>query len=616
MGGDFIASTIEGSPQRGLKRSRDGRVRDSEGSEMADIARAYVRDNGPAHSLEEADDVILGTEHFLSEMDSTLHHPGRTIASRDEVITDTAASLDRLWMQHCDNKTLPGAIGPEFDESFTKAAYISTLLLQLHYPHTTKAVQPAKAIPGRPPKPTPTSIPLPRALLDWLNQHHNPLPDDFNDVHAYRPSPAAHEAFWDILGADMIRGRFVRVVRLLRDARWQNAATAAVDYGDDDQQGYEGQQLSNTRDVVERCIHVLESCPAVTEDNWNVPGPEWSVFRQRVRHAIRELELVATSRDDDLPPSRSMFGSSTASMATATARAESKVPPTIYQNLRAIYGVLLGGNGILDYAQDWVEASVLLTVWWDGENSNADLSASVADLAVSKSAMRKSGRSGGAIREVDVAPVTAYRRRLGDMFRIVPGEIDEPTFQPDSLDPVHVALAAVFEDYVTETIGIIRSWSQTLASAVVELAAVGNWLPITKGQANSRGLLGRGFSTDDLMVLSHGPGNQDILQGRESIDRDDVLSSYADLLAAKDRLQSSDGNVEREGWEIAVSVLGRLNDGNSAQDRMRSLLTAMELRDEKRVDKFLAICSGMGFAELGRTIAEVCSELRHMNLCS
>lgn len=573
---------------------------------MADIARAYVRDNGPARSLEEVDDVVLGTERSLAALDVTLHHHGSAIASRDEVITNTVADLERLWMQHCDNKTLQGAIGPELDESITKAAYISTLLLQLHYPHTAKILQQPKLVSGRQSKPISTLIPLPRALLDWLNQHHNPLPDEFNDVHTFRPSPAAHEAFWDILGADMIRGRFVRVVRLLRDARWQNAATAAADYGDDSQGGYEGQQLSNTRDVVERCIRVLESCPAVTDDDWHVPGPEWSIFRQRVRHAIRELESIATTRDDDLPPSRSMFGSSTASMAAATARAESKIPPTIYQNLRAIYGVLLGGNGILDYAQDWVEASVLLTVWWDGENSNADLSASVADLAVSRSAMRKSARSGAATREVDVAPLTAYRRRLGDMFRLVPGEVDEPTFQPDSLDPVHVALATIFEDCTTESIGIIRSWSQTLASAVVELAAVGNWLPIAQGQANSRGLLGRGFSTDDLMVLSHGPGNQTARQGAEEVDRDDVLSSYADLLAAKEKLESSDGKVEREGWELAIAVLGRLNDYASAQERMRSVLTAMELRDEERVDKVLGVCFGMGFAELGRSIAEVC----------
>ncbi|KAK3055111.1 hypothetical protein LTR09_003664 [Extremus antarcticus] len=603
--GDFVASTIESSP-RGLKRSRNGQVREQESSGMAEIARAFTRDAGPAKAIEGPDDVVLGTEEVLASLDVAMHQQQQG-GSREGTITEAVTDLTRLWTQHTDDKTLPGAVGPDLDDALTKATYLSTLLLQLHNPHTTKPVQQQQRSALRlASQQQSTAITLPRALLEWLNAHHNPLPDEFNDLHMHRPSPAAHEAFWDILGADIIRGRFTRVIKLLRDAGWENATTAAVDYEDEGARGYRGQQLHNTREVVDRCIRVMESCPAVTDDDLHVPGPAWSVFRQRVRHALRELEAFASAFEEDLPapPKMNMFANSNASMAAATARAESRVPPTIYQSLRGLYGVLLGGNGILDYAQDWVEASILLTVWWDGEESNTALNASIADLGASRSGLRKSMRAGGNTREVDIAPLVAYRRRLGDMFRIVPSEVDEPTFQPDTLDPLHVGLAVVFEDDVAEAIDLVRAWSHTVASAVVEIAALGGWLPIPEGRPNSRGLLGRGFSTDDLLVLSHGPGARQLPYNSEGIVRDDVLTSYAALLAEREKYVAADGKIEREGWEVAISVLGRLDDTKAAEDRIRALLEAMEVEDEPRVEKVLAVCAGMGFEQLGRGIAE------------
>jgi hypothetical protein len=394
----------------------------------------------------------------------------------------------------------------------------------------------------------------------------------------------------------------------LRDAGWENASTAAIDYKDDRAQGYRGRHRDNIEKVVERCIGVLQTCPAVTQDDWNVPGPDWSVFRDRVRYAVRELEAFATAPDEQpaVPVNPNMFGSSVASMTAATSRAESRVPPTVYQNLRALYGVLLGGNGILDYAQDWVEASLLLTVWWDGEESNAALDASVADLAASRNAFRKSARGGGTTREIDIAPLSAYRQRLGDVFRIVPSEIEEPTFQPDSMDPVHVGLATIFEDDVAETISMLRIWSETVASAVVEIAALDGWLPLPEGRPSSRGMLGRGFSSDDLMVLSHGPGSKQLLKLGDGIDRDDVLISYSELLAQKDKFVTEDGKIEREGWELAVSVLSRLDNAETAQARIKAVLEAMEVDDRTRVEKVLAVCAGQGFADLSRGIAEVC----------
>ena len=94
-------------------------------------------------------------------------------------------------------------------------------------------------------------------------------------------------------------------------------------------------------------------------------------------------------------------------------------------------------------------------------------------------------------------------------------------------------------------------------------------------------------------------------QSSQDVDRDEVLTSYADLLAAKDVFRSSDGKVEKEGWELAVSVLGRLDDQNAAQQKIADVLDAIEFQDDGRVDKVLELCSNLGLETQARGIAEV-----------
>ena len=527
LGNGALMSSIgqEGSP-RGLKRSRDGSVREQGESGMSDIARAVTRDSGTAGLGNEADDVVLQTEDILGNLDTAVQEQQQTsLGGREEAITTAIGRLTKLWGQHSDATTETGSIGPQSDDGLARATYLSTLLLQLHDPHTNTSSksfarsQRAITAPGQPSK----SAPLPGALLDWLNTRHNPLPDDFNAIHLHQPSPSAHEGFWDFLGAELLRGKLVRVIRLLRDAGWEHAATAL----DDDSAagphgGYQGKQLENVEEVMARCIKVLESCPAVRDnESWDVKGVEWEIFRQRVRHAIKDLETFAKGNsrddegeetlddddDDDLgKSSENVFAKSSASgafgsMAAASRRASSRVPWAIYENLKVLYGVMLGGEEIVDYAQDWVEASILFTVWWDGKEG--DPAALGTSLAGGRKSTRKSVHA-SRTREVDVSPLTAYRRKLGQMFRMVTAQIEEPAFQPDTLDAVQVGLVCVMENEVEAVVGLLRTWDPTVARAVVEVAALGGWLPLARPNGHD-GLLRKGFSSEDLMVLSHGP---------------------------------------------------------------------------------------------------------------
>lgn len=577
-------------------------------SDMPAIARSLANQPGPAN-LAEADDFVVSSEDIVAGLDAKAQK--QPLAELDGALANGSAQLTNLWRQFAPPSTEEGAIGPAGDDAIARASYVASFLLQMHHPHAAKPVQPATT--SRLQRTTlgqraPTSaIPLPRALLDWLNANHNPYPDDYDVIHMTQPAPSSNEAFWDVVYASALRGKFSRLIRLLKDARFEYAVTALDDGAG--QPGYRGKQLDNTEAVVTHCIGILESCPALEYGDWDVKGSDWALFRQRIRQAVSELEEFAEGGDDqdrDLHGSNAFTRSTTSnfkdtmSFSTASKRAESKIPWTIYENLRALYGQLLGSTDeIVLVAQDWLEACVYLTVWWDG-NNEAELSASL-----SRSTLRRSTANGQRTREVDVAPLAAYRNRLADAHAEVTTDPEDSVFQVDTMNPLLVALASAMESNVEGVVALLRTWSLPVAASVVEVGALGGWLP--QSRPRSRGLAEQGFSSEDLMVLSHGPS----LQKQDTdIERDDVLLQYADRLAEREAFQVASGSGTKEGWELAVSVLGRLDNANAAQSRIGALLEGIKLDDDVRVDKVLILCSDLGLVEQARAISEVCNITR------
>jgi hypothetical protein len=588
---------------RGLKRSRSGKVQPRHQSDMPAIARSLAKQSGPAH-LDEPDDLVLSSEDIMAGLDAKAQK--QPLSELDGALANGSAQLTNLWSQFAKPSTEEGTIGPAGDNAVAQASYVASFLLQMHHPHSAKPVQPGTtsrfqraALGQRAPT---SAIPLPRALLNWLNAHHNPYPDDYDVIHMTQPAPSSNEAFWDVVYASALRGKFSRLIRLLKDARFEHAATALDDGAG--QPGYRGKQLENTEDVVAHCVGILESCPALQYDDWDVKGSDWALFRQRIRQAVSELEEFAEGDDQDQGFNGSnAFAQSTASnlkdtmsFSTASKRAESKVPWTIYENLRALYGQLLGSTDeIVLVAQDWLEACVYLTVWWDGEDE------AEAAAGFSRSALRRSTAAGQRTREVYIAPLAAYRNRLADAHAEVTTDPEDSVFQVNTMKPLLVALASAMEDNVEGVVAILRTWSLPIAVSVVEVGALGGWLP--QGKPRSRGLAEQGFSSEDLMVLSHGPASK---KPDTDIERDDILLQYADCLAERASFQTDGGSDRKEGWELAVSVLGRLDNANSAQSRIERLLVDIELNDDVRVDKVLTLCSDLGLVEQARAISEVC----------
>ena len=231
-----------------------------------------------------------------------------------------------------------------------------------------------------------------------------------------------------------------------------------------------------------------------------------------------------------------------------------------------------------------------LTIWWDGESDDFS----------GRASMRRAVPGSRRTREVDVTPLPAYRKRLGDALGIVTQEPDDPVFQVDTMDPVLVGIACAMEDSAKSVLALLRTWSVPVAAAITEIASLGGWLP--QARPRSRGLIEQGFSSEDLMVLSQGPPSQ---PSGGDFERDAILEQYAGMLTAKHTLQPADGQPAREGWELAVSVYGRLDDQASAQRQIAELLARIELDDEVTVDRVLTLCRSLGLRAQERAISEV-----------
>ncbi|KAK8194416.1 hypothetical protein M8818_007607 [Zalaria obscura] len=599
---------------RGFKRSRRGDVMDrsfrsstnsvleKRTSAYTGIAKSIAAGiRGPA--LEEPDELVLKSEQLLADLHQHITR-GQHMALEDHV-ADTVSQIAGLWERSAQKETMPGSIGPKATKSnITKANYLASLLLQLHHPRSIQsgAVQ-RQSLTGHSKKfsslaTRPATTPVPKALLDWINTYHNPFPEDVEEVLECDPAPSAHERFWDVIYATIVRGKLDTAIELFESAGFDYAESAIEDGYDEP--GYRGRQLASVQHVVSQCVQLLRSCPAVTDNDWDTRNTDWALFRNRVRNTLYDLEAYAEGDSADRNGANgdsNVFQRSTnLSMSTASRRAESKVPWTVYENLRAVYGQLQGQREeIMLCCQDWLEASIFMTAWWNGDDEEAP----GGSLAASRHSLARAQHT----RHVDVSPLTAYRKKLLKAFASVTDQPEDTVFGVNTVDPVQVGLALVCEGNVEGLLEILRKWSAPIGAAVVEIASAGGWLP--QARPRSAGIM-EGLDQDDLMVLSHGQEQQ---QG--DVRMDDILIGYAELLLGRDEFRSQDGRTVREGWELACRVLSRLDSLDTAQRKLRELLERVELDSAERVDRVLDVCNELGLPGQAQTVSEVKTPLVH-----
>lgn len=593
-------------------------------SAMPSILHNLASRSRPA-AVDEPADMIINTEDTLGRMHDELRDIKYGHLDLDLVLSYTANKLAATWDICADRSGIirpygsGSSIGPEKQApNLVKASFLASLLLQIHHPGrasnpiATASNPAARTGHNSMVKAMQRSVvatPLPQILLDWLNGNHASQAKDLQALRYVEPNPTASSNFWDIINSAVLRGRFAEAAEILRSADF-NYARSALEDGLP-QPGYRGVQLQNTQRCVNKALSILDSCPGFQDDDWDITGPDWNQYRKRVLAAVNDLEDFAEGEERDQAPQvqedrgfqamnfgLSNFGQKPISFSQSARMAESRVPWSIYQSLRCLYRIILGDPATIKAnSQDWVEATVGLTAWWDGEDDDGAPGIDFRASTASNDFQRSRG-SRSQIRSVDRNMRDAYLRRLDLAFGSATNEPSDNTgFRVNTMNSVEVGLANVFEGNVQGVVELMQSWSQCVASAVTEVACLGGWFTPLENSKKMPGL-----NDNDLMVLSYG---QDAGPATRELNRVDIMRDYAFGLNDRGSIENETGT--REGWEMALEVLSRLDDASATKRAVSEIVDKLPLDNVAQMDKLVMLCSDLGLEETGRKISEVCS---------
>lgn len=570
---------------------------------------------------DEPADMILNTEDTILRMYDELQSAEYRHLDLDGVYSHISNKLVNTWDTCADRSGISrpygagSSIGPGEDAPpLVKASFLASLLLQIHHPSRGSAPIASASNPAA--RVAPNSLvkamqrasaatPIPQILLDWLNGNHASQTNDLQALRYVEPNPTASSNFWDIINVAVLRGRFAEAAEILRSADF-NYARSALEDGLA-QPGYRGMQLQNIQRCVNKALQILDSCPGFQDDDWAITGPDWADYRKSVLSAVTDLEEFAEGEERDqaeVPVQNHGFqavnfglstfgqGQNQVSFTQSARMAESRVPWTIYQSLRSLYRIILGDTATIKaYSQDWVEATIGLTAWWDGEDDDGAFRASTRSMD-----FQRSRGSRNQLREVDRDLRNAYLRRLDLAFSSATNEpSDDAGFRVNTMNSLEVGLASVFEGNVQGVLGLIQSWSLCITAAITEVAEIAGWLEDGSQQKMP------GLSENDLMVLSYGQGN---LPPSPGLTRDEAMRNYA--LGLNERHSIENETWSREGWELAIEVLSRLHDLDLRKKAVTEIVEKLPLDNLEQLDKLVVLCSDLNLEEQGRKIAEVC----------
>ena len=542
-------------------------------------------------TLQEPDNVVLETERVLERVNESLNSdmPGQ----RADVLGDAARALVALWQAATKTNSKAGLSSSRSGGSvgLSNASRLTGLLLGIHHPPPVGHNQRTSALALVPRDESRQYTPVPKLLLDWLNNTYSGVSEVelvLKETRGY----SRHHSFWEAVQASAVRGNFGQTLQLLQGAKLEVAESAQNDgLGDN---GYTGSHLRYANEAVRSAIDLIRECPSVVSDDWDVKGQDWSIFRSRVHQVYNDLQEFAegdsVSRHAISQPFQAPHFGITQSQASfrlsvSSRKAESRVPWSVYEELRRLYQLLLGNEEeILAISADWIEAVLGLTIWWNGEEDDI----AQGGLATSRRSLMRSQR----VRPVDVTPVSAYCQRLSSAFAAVVENSDEE-FSVNVTDRFEVGLACVLDDNIEGVLHILRGWSLVAASAIAEVASTGGWY------RSAGGLLG-GFDQSDLMVLSYNE------QNHTGVTKDELQIAYSKVLSTKGRITGQDSKTSKEGWELAVQVLSRLDDSITASQRIEDIINGLPLDSAEQVDRITRLCYNMNLGSQAISVALVC----------
>jgi Nup85 Nucleoporin len=571
-----LASSYIGGPNdsmRGTKRPRATNA--SSNKAKADI-RAYAKGIAGANvktQLDETDDFILGTEEILEELDSE-EVDVKNENQAQAAASQTARELIRFWKsQHPMSRDAIEAqklgASPDSPDSATASLLVS-LILPLHHPSAWDLESATKSRPGSALSQKSGAKSIPEVLLGWLAAYHQPGTDVIETVmNSKDDGYAGDPQFWDAVISSLLTGQLTRVISFLSEVDFRKAGL-----------GYTNPQLDYIDQALDLMIELFEQCPAIESEDWDVRGPSWGVFRHHVRQVEDELRTLLDGKEgesENISKSQLSF-----SLSRSSRMVESCLPQDIHDALYDMCEVLLGDSSvILNSCYDWIEGVMALTIWWDGDEDE-NMHGSTRQIR------RRQTRA------VDVTPTLAYRQRLAKSFRDVLEENDLAS-GIDFSDPVQVGVCCIFEGDNEGLVNVLQTYSWSIASALVQIAKIGGWLSESALEPTTL----HGLDQSDLMVLSYANATKPSM-------KDEVLGSYAQLLAKREYFVDEEGN-RTEGWELALMVLSRFDDPYLASQKASELLKRIPLTSPEKVNKLLELCSAYGFADQALQVAEVSS---------
>ena len=525
-------------------------------------------------AVTESDELVLDTEAIITGLYDEAIGTADNEEKLQRALLVCPGELTKLWATYdrntavLDSEEYATGIGPGPRASkFAKANFIAGAALNIHHPQTDDSNSFK-----------PKVKPLPQVMLEWMDQYHNPYPQQLEEIQAHRPSSANHHLFWDTILNALLRGKISAVINVMKHAGWKYARSDMDDVRvQSNQAGYSGIALANVQKVIDAAIHVLSQCPAVHAD-WNIRSSDWTLFRLRISQALEDLKRFAEGRDSNHEHSVEFSRSSKAgrpeTYSQSVRKAESRVPWHIYQRLVTLYSIVMGeADAIIENAQDWCEATIGLLVWWDeGKNERR--------VSLGRS---RSGKG---------ADADAYIQQLRNAFKSATS--DSTDFQVNTLDPVEVALASLLEGEIEAVIGFLRAWSGPVSAAVAEVASLAGWLP----HAESQNLITMGSLDQedlDLLGINSSPSKTVGV-------KDQTLIAYARSIAEKGTMRSHE--VTKEGWELAIAVLGRLDSAPHSEEMIGNLLNALDIDSSATVDKLWVLLTDIGMNQHAENAAE------------
>ncbi|KAJ3562814.1 hypothetical protein NPX13_g8423 [Xylaria arbuscula] len=516
----------------------------------------------------------VGTEDDEEKLDSTLSHACLRLVY--DVWTPHVESLPKPREEHS-AKVGPSPSAPAFE----KALYLSNLIFRIH--HTPPVADQFGGL--RAPL-------LPEVLFKWQEEEHNLDGHQADIILRHRPSPAAHGLFWQAVFSTVVRGNIAGTLRLLRNAAWESVKKTTRG-----EPAYIGQALANIRRAVEDLCQVMEECPSVSNGSWDIHSSDWTLFRLKAKAAQEALvnfaegkdrSSLASGRFNDSQISNAAGGKP--SLAGLARKAESLIPWDVYENLQSLYAILTGEpEAILAASQDWCEATVGLLGWWDDGHN-------------------KRGRGLSHSRSAHSIPIS-NEEDFFDRLALCLHTATESDFHFNSADAVEVGVASAFEGNVEGVIGFLRLWSLPIATSVAEIASLGRWLPPPEPQ----NLISMSeFDMEELEVLGM---KQSIGSDDKDGIKDSTLIHYARGLRDRKHISGTihSGRVHRDGWELAVQVIGRMDSHERSeqmvQELLQNVLGTVDENSRTTIDKMWRLLNDLGMINFAEDTAETFGDI-------